>query len=222
MIRPYKLKDEDNVEALTASESVSWDGHNTFKNNLRRHLRVEQKMCCAYCRMPILFDHKSSRHIEHIIPKDLNTKFMFEPRNLVIACSQCNSTKTNKEVYRNNAGSISKDLNVYPSNSNGFIIFHPIYDKFDDFFMIEDNMLILPKNKRAKKTIEVCGLDRVELIIERYQYCSFFQEGTRSSNMLASILKAKNIDEINALVESLEKNITELIFHDEIKSRICS
>jgi len=218
MIRPYKLKDEDNVEALTNSEDVSWNGHDTFKNNLRRHLRIEQKMCCAYCRMPILFDHKSSRHIEHIIPKDLNTKFMFEPRNLVIACSQCNSTKKDKEVF----GPTSKDLNHYPINSDDFIIFHPIYDKYDNFFIIEDNMLILPKNERAKKTIEICGLDRVELIIERYQYCSFFQEGTRNSNMLASILKAKNIDEINVLVESLEKNITELIFHDEIKSRICS
>ena len=221
MIRPYKLITEDNVE--NPNLSGKWDGNEKFKNNIRSYLRVEQKLCCAYCKMPILYDHKSSRHIEHIIPKDLNSRFMFEPKNLVMSCSQCNSTKKDQEVYGNRGSRILKN---YPKNSSNFLIYHPIYDNFEDFFTVEENMIILPvpgiNNTKAKKTIKVCGLDRIELIIERYQYCEFFKGSNETSELLASILKVKNNSELNLLVEKLEKDVIEIIHHDEIKGHVCT
>lgn len=131
-----------------------------FKGRVRQHYRDQQNDRCAYCRMDIS-SATGSFHIEHIIPKSLHPEWMYNPKNLCVACSNCNSAK-----YNDNVLSSDKYTNL-PSHSSDYLIVHPHLDNYFEHIQIVDGLLYKGLTKKGKFTIKTCNLTRVGLLTER-------------------------------------------------------
>ena len=77
-----------------------WGGDElqALRSTIRAFYRDEQVGVCAYCNNDVSLITAGNAHIEHIAPKSLYPNFIFEPKNLCIVCSDCNTIKRNQEV----------------------------------------------------------------------------------------------------------------------------
>lgn len=97
---------------------------NQIKNSIKTQLKLLQGNDCAFCGLNL-----GSRvtHSEHIAPKgnDLYPQFMFEPKNLILACSLCNGFEK-KHTFK----TVVHLATVYSDCQ--FNIIHPYFDNPDD------------------------------------------------------------------------------------------
>ena len=92
---PYHPTDAESlaISELTSKglEQEDWSsqkvGITSFKDNLREHMWNEQNFRCAYCRIEIPMSSCFLQR-EHIVPKKIHPKWIFEPRNLCFACDR--------------------------------------------------------------------------------------------------------------------------------------
>lgn len=209
---PYTLTSDDTKAIEKASngnpKKADWekDTLKRFKERVRVHYRKQQNKKCAYCRMDISAA-TSYFPIEHIVPKSLHPEWMYEPLNLCIACANCNSAKNNQEVLSN------KNTTILPTDSSGYIIIHPYYDRYFDHIEIVDGLLYKGLTPKGTKTIEICNLTRIGLLSERAkQLITKDQENFHYSRLLITYSQNfkwiadtdKLLKEIQELIESLE------------------
>lgn len=127
----------------------------SLKEKIKKHYLEVQDYTCPYCRQRIVVDHLGSWDAEHIIPKDPHPNFMFEAENLCIACKDCNQEKLNKNIL------VDKDRKRFPKRDKDYLISHPHFDNYDNNIKIVGlGCFYLPKNKKGRKTVEICGLLR--------------------------------------------------------------
>ena len=165
---PYKpTKDEKLAIAkleATGFKAKNWDSQRkfikSFKENLREDMYEKQNGRCAFCRIYVPLSCVPM-HREHIVYKDEHPQWMFLPENLCIACPLCNEFKGTKEVLTN------PQAKVYPKNSRGFKIIHPLYDKYSEHIELIGGILYRGKTDKGRFTIETCHLYRVKLAEER-------------------------------------------------------
>lgn len=178
----------------------------SFKERVRVHYCKQQNKKCAYCRMDISLATSYS-HIEHIVPKSLHPEWMYEPLNLCVACANCNSAKNNREVLSD------KNALVLPMDSSGYIIIHPHFDHYSEHIEIVDGLLYRGLTPKGIKTIEICNLTRIGLLLERAkQLVMKDQENFHYSKLLITYTQncmlIANMDEflkgIQELMESLD------------------
>lgn len=145
-----------------------WDDNSTalkhLKKDIRSHLTKQQDYFCPYCNYPILSNNGNNWDIDHVIPKSLNPRFLFEPNNLVLSCKDCNTIKNNKNTYYN---SRVKVLKKYPNKAQSFLIIHPFLDPEDYSHHIykvpigdSHFHIFYGKTPKGSKTIELCNLHR--------------------------------------------------------------
>lgn len=132
----------------------------SYKVRVREHYCKQQNQKCAYCRMDVS-SATSYFPIEHIVPRSLHPEWMYEPLNLCMACVNCNSVKNNQEVLSD------KNVKILPTDSSGYLIIHPHYDRYFDHIEIMDGLLYKGLTPKGAKTIEICKLTRVDLLVER-------------------------------------------------------
>lgn len=127
---------------------------------MREHMYYEQNCRCAYCRteLPIACCFLQR---DHIVPKAPHPQWMFEPRNLCLACDKCNNFKGDKEVLRN------RYAVAYPTDSKDFLIVNPFLDKYSDHIELKDGIIYIGKTKKGRFTIDTCKLFRIDLALER-------------------------------------------------------
>jgi hypothetical protein len=130
----------------------------------RQHYRAEQNGLCAYCQNDISVRSANNAHVEHIAPKSIYRKFMFEAKNLCVICSDCNEIKSDKEVLNHYTDTVkplqgNASRSQYPRSTNAFFIVHPHYDEWDDHLIKFGHQYISKTNKGAF-TIFVCNLNR--------------------------------------------------------------
>lgn len=131
--------------------------------HIRQHYRTEQRGVCAYCKNLISFQSASNAHVEHIAPKSLYLKFMFEPKNLCVVCADCNEIKRGQEVFK--APDTLKPLaqgvarQQYPRSSGAFLIVHPHFDNWDEHLMRFGHRYT-DKSEKGAFTILTCKLNR--------------------------------------------------------------
>ncbi|EPO5351491.1 HNH endonuclease [Klebsiella michiganensis] len=129
------------------------------KKEIRQHYLKYQKNMCAYCRTEVLHNHGLYWDIEHIIPKDKYAVFLFEPRNLALACRPCNGKKSNKKVFNKRIYKTSS----YPSDGDLFSIIHPHYDKYSahmEMYTYEGRVIYEPISDKGLNTYAMCNLER--------------------------------------------------------------
>lgn len=130
-----------------------------LRHSIRTHYLDEQHFMCAYCRMRKREQHGLTWDVEHVIPKATYPGFLFEPKNLALACRECNLSKWDKPVlYKPVKGK------KYPDNGDLFTIIHPHYDVYSDHMeiaVLADKIFHRPKNKeKGKETFIICDLIR--------------------------------------------------------------
>lgn len=144
---------------------------NELKSHIRKELKDNQGDYCAFCGLNL---KTRVAQIEHIAPKGvgLYPEFMFEPKNLILACSLCNGFDKKK-----NYNTIIVYNKVY--NKCEFKIIHPYFDNPDDHYeYIKDpdtnlNVIIRPKvvhgieSLKAINSIDLFDLKSPDMVSAR-------------------------------------------------------
>lgn len=136
------------------------NGIKSFKDNLREYMYYAQNCRCAYCRIELPIACCFMQR-EHIVYKNLHPQWMFESRNLCIACDRCNNFKLATEVMCN------PSARAYPKESKDFLIVNPFLDKYSDHIELKNGIIYEGKTDKGKFTVETCHLYRLDLALER-------------------------------------------------------
>ena len=102
----------------------------------QRMLKLQGNRCC-YCRR-WLMNIAYAKPIEHVLPRSAYPQFSIEFWNLAVACTDCNSMKTN-EVW----GGFSKASRRYPRAAEFIDSFHPRFHRYDEhirYVRVETNV----------------------------------------------------------------------------------
>lgn len=128
-----------------------------LRSHIRKHYRIEQKAKCAYCRKDVSVQSASNCHVEHIAPKEMYKKYMFYPKNLCVACADCNSIKCNRDTIKPLS---SGERKRYPSSSGAFLLVHPHFDDYAEHIDIFRDRWYVDKTKKGHFTIGLCKLNQ--------------------------------------------------------------
>lgn len=122
-----------------------------IKNRISTHTIIAQGGRCAYCDTPL---SRGAHVIEHIAPKGIYGEFCYEPYNLVMACTACNSTSN-----KGDEDTIVAPVNRRDYAVNRFKVVHPYFDNPDDHFKFSDEdraIFDIPKcSAKAQATIRM-------------------------------------------------------------------
>lgn len=127
-----------------------------FRAETKTHYYFAQRRSCCYCSIELV-DHHGTFDAEHIIDKDTYPQFMFEFTNLAASCKTCNGAKGNSAVLI----STSVPLSI-PLDSADYLIVHPHFDEWDDYFVYDSIGRIIAasgQNSKAENTIRICGIN---------------------------------------------------------------
>ncbi|NJJ56759.1 HNH endonuclease [Pseudomonas sp. B14(2022)] len=106
-----------------------------LKKRLRLALKSRQEPRCCYCKRWLL-NHASAAPIEHVLSRDTYPQFALHPRNLAIACVDCNSVKGKADW-----GKFPGTPALYPT-ADVMTFFHPRHHRYDEhirFIRMETN-----------------------------------------------------------------------------------
>jgi len=111
---------------------------------------------CAYCESHIT--HVGYAHIEHYRPKIFFSQFCFDWDNLLLGCSVCNGAR-----YKGTK---------FPDEAENGPIINPVDENPDKYLSFEydpetGTANVLGKHDRGSTTVDITGLNRVELIRHR-------------------------------------------------------
>lgn len=172
----------------------------SFKERVRFHYSKLQNQKCVYCRMDVS-KATSYFHIEHIVPKSLHPEWMYEPLNLCVACANCNSAKNNQEVLSD------KNTKSLPTDSSGYLIIHPHFDRYFEHIEIVDGLLYKGLTSKGVKTIEICNLTRVDLLVERAKQLiqKDNEQNPYSKLMITYTLNSMWIENMDKLLKEIQE-----------------
>lgn len=125
----------------------------SIRKDIKAHYISEQGTRCCYCDRHLATQNHKDWDVEHVVSRSSHPWFMFEPRNLAVACHDCNNAKSDKRVLVNNSRV------TYPSNSEAFRIVHPHFDDFADHVYCV-GFVYFGKTDKGKQTIYACDLLR--------------------------------------------------------------
>lgn len=141
----------------------SWGGEDlqAVRRYIRDHYRSVQVGACAYCKNDVSLQAALNCHVEHIAPKALYKKFMFEPKNLCVICADCNAIKREQEVMEQMPDTVVNGARrkIYPRAASAFKVVHPHFDNYDEHIE-RFGMLYVDKSDKGHFTIGICRLNR--------------------------------------------------------------
>jgi hypothetical protein len=184
---------------------------------LRDRLKDLQNCRCVYCQAPIEAEEIGYREMEHILPKGKSSRctlasgtsndpkkrratlgypeFKFEPLNLAVSCSQCNTLKGMYDGLADRAQ--ARPLASYPK-AIGFIWFHPHYEDYTAHITIDDNFGFTGQSDGGRAVISACGLDRAEVLENKF--------GARAYS------RARHSKSVKRTLDTMASGVEELAF----------
>jgi 5-methylcytosine-specific restriction endonuclease McrA len=149
------IVDAYNAQSKAQKSATYWsdDAVKIVRKEIKDHYIAEQAHRCAYCHHPIYTNNNAVWDAEHVISKQRNPEFMFEPRNLAISCKDCNIAKGEQEVR--NTQKVS-----FPETSPEYKIVHPHFDNYEDHIRWAGPVCIAVTADKGSKTIAMCNLTR--------------------------------------------------------------
>ncbi|MEZ9796333.1 HNH endonuclease [Vibrio cyclitrophicus] len=140
------------------------DEFNDIRMSIKSHYKIEQNYKCPYCAVEYPINHGMVWDIEHIVSKDKKVQFMFEPRNLCVACKDCNGAKGSEEVL------VNPNRIRFPSSSQNYKIIHPHFDTYHEHInAIVPGDFYRPLSEKGEFTIITCRLLRFYGVVQREQ-----------------------------------------------------
>lgn len=160
MIEAYSFGpgEEDVISACQSSgctpkERWEMNDFEPIKHRIKSHYISALGRRCSYCNRRIdIVDH-DIWDLDHVFAKSLYPQWMFEPKNLVVACKPCNRAKGEKDVRRGSAR-----VN-FPNRSDSFRIVNPHFDRFEDHINVH-GYVYQAKSEKGEVTIDTCNLLR--------------------------------------------------------------
>jgi len=134
-----KIPYVDVWEELGAIEEVTEKGvvkGSALKSAFRRRLLELQQGRCCYCRR-WLVNTAYAKPIEHILPKKHYPQYSIDFWNLAVACTDCNSEKSD-DVW----GGFSRTRRSYPRPTEFSEAYHPRFHRYDEhvrYMRVETN-----------------------------------------------------------------------------------
>ena len=158
----YSVASVSKLEKYPIQSHKCWERgvYDIVKTEVKKAYYLPQNRRCAYCRKR-LNAHAYFNHLDHIIPKSHHKRWMFKPKNLVITCEVCNPLKNADDTL-----ATSHSRTRFPKKRAGFTIFNPHYDRWSDYFTIEEGMFLRGKNSKGDETIKVCKLAQDNIVIQ--------------------------------------------------------
>ncbi|WP_318486493.1 HNH endonuclease [Photobacterium leiognathi] len=169
IIRNPVIYSEDLESLMASTQSSEGFSHTSWsiadlqvlRVHVRNHYRIQQQGICAYCRQRVSLKSAANCHVEHIAPKSKYPQFMFEPKNLCVACADCNEIKKEQETMGEEPDPICNgdDRVRYPRAASSFYIVHPHFDDYDEHIEIFNGHYV-DKTDKGHFTIGACKLNR--------------------------------------------------------------
>ena len=129
---------------------------------------------CGFCEQKI-----EVFQVEHFRPKSIYYWLAYSWDNLLVSCPRCNVLKKDKFSIKATSITTQFDINKihnlaeeYAKQEQNELIHPEIEDNFTSLFEFNDEGEISATDKRAKYTIEICGLNRIDLQEYRRQILS--------------------------------------------------
>lgn len=168
-------------------KGLKWESKATgvvaFKVEIKKLLRATQVGRCCYCRRRM--GDIQDVHIEHFIEKSAFPDFSFDPHNLSLSCSTCNTQKN--AIYRRISARFSRTASrvaqrdvvvkrcpslagLYCKNildESEYRWFHPHLDNFSDHVAIRKNWIFVPKSIKGRRCIRSLNLNKLYSLEER-------------------------------------------------------
>lgn len=160
----------------------------TIRSSIRRFYRDAQRGRCPYCMKTISLQAAGNAHVEHILPKSLFAKFIFEPRNLCVICADCNAAKNSGNVINDDEqDTCNGAAKTYPRSTRRFKIVHPHIDEYAEH-IVRAGIFYIDKTPKGHFTIGICKLNMAthrfghdEGVLDDFEYFQLmqkFQTGT--------------------------------------------
>lgn len=189
---PDKLNTDERADLI--KRSLTEKNKHDFKSKVYRDgtLKELENLYyhkCGYCETDTTAG--APMQVEHYRPKAKVSEVAshegyywvaYEWSNLLLSCAKCNNKKRNRFPVQgvrmttpvlDTSGLPNDDCRL--ANSANFqrekaLLLHPEIDQVEDFFIFKPDGTIeaLNSNPRALKTIEICELNRTDLVIKRF------------------------------------------------------
>ena len=155
-----------------------------FKEHLKPELRKVQLGRCCFCRR-LLYDDYAS-HLEHFVDKAQYSVFIFEIRNLALACGTCNSQKAGnfkshvakrkKRAKRTGAMFVPRCPVLtaepaagapFPTTEDAFRWVNPHVDTYTKHIELSKGWVFQAKTRKGARTIRGVKLNEIATIEQR-------------------------------------------------------
>jgi hypothetical protein len=205
------LSPEREASLVVRSAVPAFDDYKLYKPTLRRDFYYS----CAYCTMTEAESQGFRFTIDHYEPQTERPELINDYSNLMYACGECNSRKT--------------DLTPPPAaRAAGYRMFRPDSDVHDDHFAIDelkDDFRVKGKTTVGEFSFEIVDLNRAalrrlrEIRTQKWECDKFIAHGiaglkTFPIDRLPPKMKARAVAAISAtigMVEKTEDNIEEIL-----------
>lgn len=201
--KTYIFNDVDNAlfNGVEINDAEEWkkERYRDLKKKIKTKYLKDQTDRCAFCRAYVEADG-FYEPLEHIVAKTIKPKWIFNPKNLVVACDPCNNLKhTEKTLSDNYDGG-----DDYPESAEFYSVFHPHFDEWNDHLEIEDDMFIRAKDDNGENTINAYKLTRYQVPINyaREQRLGHEESARKISLRLRKVRQGS--DEYNELQQGLQ------------------
>lgn len=224
----WTLNDKNKLFPRVRNCSGAWSTRLGAIKDLRARLLDLQGYRCAYCQSPIIYDMVGHRELDHVLPKDSSNplcalrsisnkgpdrrhtsgypEFKFEPRNLVLVCKYCNSSKgTYDPLVKRDC---VRPLSRYPRFTQlGW--FHPHFQKYSDHIRIDPNFIYSSVTDQGKFVLNACGLLKAELLEKKFGTYALYKASQSGSlyQCLSRLVDGISMKEFSSkhAVNALEK-----------------
>lgn len=200
----FDLKDISTLNKYPPGAGRTWEEsiYNRIKGNIKKYYCIQQRRLCVYCRTE-LTSACHSEHIEHVVNKDLKPQWMFEPLNLGLSCSQCNTKKGTYNTLRSHLH--IHNLAVLPQGSYHYRIVHPHFDNYDLHIEIEDDFYVKARTRdKGQQTIDMCHLWRPLYADRRARAIGLSQAGRHTAWLFRVQKPGVSQQEKDAFLEEID------------------
>ncbi|PFE56046.1 hypothetical protein CN318_12445 [Bacillus cereus] len=165
---PVTYRRNNELEINKSGNNWKYSGASDTRKDIRDYLIKEFNNTCCYCQINIPRGN-TKPEIDHVVHKKIYKQFTYHPKNLVLACPNCNHLKGMKETLIRLRRVSYCSLKNYPCESRDFLIIHPYFDDYDKHIEIEASIFYQPKedSDKGKETIRICHLYRLQLAEQR-------------------------------------------------------
>ena len=203
---PFTDAEKEVIARLSVAGGWAHADAAPLKAKMKPYLLRKTSDCCCYCRRSMHQWHGLTIDIEHVLPKAKGKypQFMFDLRNLSVACKRCNMGIKRQDIGFYLGGGGEAD----PFQSQYYELIHPNADNIDDhleFVSLQHNNKLMIKYKVVNGSRKG-GYSYAYFKLEKLEVNSFDEAQGLDEVQASSSLPPDFARELEAVLDSIELN----------------